>query len=606
MAFDFTSFQATLSTHPGVYRMLGSEGDVLYVGKAKNLKKRVTSYFRGQGLSLKNTALVEKIAAIETTITASETEALLLEQNLIKEIKPPFNILLRDDKSYPYIFLSSEQQYPRMAFHRGAKRKKGQYFGPYPSSNAVRESLNLIQKVFRIRQCEDSFFSNRSRPCLQYQINRCTAPCVGAIEPEQYQEDMERAVKLLQGKNRELMEELVMKMEQTSEAMHYEQAALYRDQITALRRVQEQQFVDNEEGDVDAIAVAQQGHYCCVHLVRIRSGRVLGSKSFYPKLKSGADPEEIIEQFVAQFYLSGLGKTDIPGTIAVTHTFADKKWLEKALFEISGTKTSIASQVRGHKAKWLEMASVNAEQNLAAYVTDKDHTLKRFEALQAALNLDDMPQRLECFDISHTMGEATVASCVVFDSNGPLKSDYRRFNIDNITPGDDYAAMEQALTRRYTRLKKGEGKIPDILFIDGGKGQLNKAREVLEELQVSGVTLIGVSKGPDRRAGLETLYLNNGQETINLHNDSSALHLIQHIRDESHRFAIAGHRGKRGKKRRQSALEGIEGVGPKRRKALLNHFGGMQEIQRASAADIARVPGISRGQADVIYAALHE
>ena len=586
--------------------MFDSEGRILYIGKAKNLKNRVTSYFRGQGLSIKNTALVEKIAAIETTITASETEALLLEQNLIKEQRPPFNILLRDDKSYPYIFLSSRETYPRLGFHRGAKRKKGQYFGPYPSSGSVRESLNLIQKVFRIRQCEDSFFSNRSRPCLQYQIERCSAPCVQAIEPERYQEDMERAVKLLQGKNREVMDELVSKMEEASTQLKYEQAALYRDQISALRRVQEQQYVDSKEGDVDAIAIALQNQLCCIHIVRIRSGRVLGNKNFYPKMKTGAEPEEIIEQFVSQFYLSGLGKTDVPGDIVVSHSFNEKEWIEQALKDTTGSKTHISAKVRGHKAKWLEMAQRNAQQNLNSHIADKDHTLKRFEALQAALNLDDMPQRLECFDISHTQGESTVASCVVFNTNGPLKTDYRRFNIEDITPGDDYAAMEQALTRRYTRLKKGEGKIPDILFIDGGKGQLNEALGVLEELQVSGVNVIGVSKGPDRKAGLETLYLNNGQQTINLASNSPALHLIQHIRDESHRFAIAGHRGKRDKKRRQSVLEGIEGVGPKRRKALLNHFGGLQEIQRASAADIARVQGVSRNQAEIIYAALHE
>lgn len=606
MAFDFKTFQSTLSTHPGIYRMFDSEGRILYIGKAKNLKNRVTSYFRSQGLSIKNTALVEKIAAIETTITASETEALLLEQNLIKTLKPPFNILLRDDKSYPYIFLSSRETYPRLGFHRGAKRKKGQYFGPYPSSGSVRESLNLIQKVFRIRQCEDSFFSNRSRPCLQYQIERCSAPCVQAIEPEQYQEDMARAVKLLQGKNREVMDELVSKMEEASTQLKYEQAALYRDQITALRRVQEQQYVDSQEGDVDAIALALQNQLCCIHIVRIRSGRVLGNKNFYPKMKAGAEPEEIIEQFVSQFYLSGLGKTDVPGSIVVSHNFSEKDWIEQALKDTTGSKTQISAKIRGHKAKWLEMAQRNAQQNLNSHIADKDHTLKRFEALQAALNLDDMPQRLECFDISHTQGESTVASCVVFNTNGPLKTDYRRFNIEGITPGDDYAAMEQALTRRYTRLKKGEGKIPDILFIDGGKGQLSKALGVLEELQVSGVNLIGVSKGPDRKAGLETLYLNNAQKTINLASNSPALHLIQHIRDESHRFAIAGHRGKRDKKRRQSVLEGIEGVGPKRRKALLNHFGGLQEIQRASAADIARVQGVSRNQADIIYAALHE
>ena len=606
MSFDFKTFQNTLSTRPGVYRMLDSTGKILYVGKAKNLKNRVSSYFRNQGLSIKNTALVEKIASIETTITASETEALLLEQNLIKELKPPFNILMRDDKSYPYIYLSSEQIYPYLAFHRGAKRKKGQYFGPYPSSGSVRESLNLIQKVFRVRQCEDSFFSNRSRPCLQYQINRCTAPCVKAIEPEQYQEDIQHAVKLLQGKNREVMDELVKKMEQASKSMEYEQAALYRDQITALRRVQEQQFVDSKDGDVDAIALAQQGSLCCIHIVRIRSGRVLGNKNIYPKMKGESDAEEIIEQFISQFYLSGLGKTDVPGHIVISHSFQDKSLLEQALSETSGHKICIESKVRSHKAKWLEMAQLNAQQSLGSQIADKFNTQKRFEALQAALKLDNMPQRLECFDISHTQGEATVASCVVFDTNGPLKTDYRRFNIEDITPGDDYAAMEQALTRRYTRLKKGEGKIPDVLLIDGGKGQLNKARAVLEELQLTDIILMGVSKGPDRKAGLETLYLDSVDQTIKLPMNSPALHLIQHIRDESHRFAIAGHRNKRGKKRHQSLLEGIEGIGPKRRKALLNHFGGIQEIQRASAADIARVQGISRNQAEIIYAALHE
>ena len=598
--FDPKAFVKTLTSRPGVYRMLNGAGEVIYVGKARNLAKRVGSYFLRSVTSPKTRAMVAQIAQIEVTVTNTENEALLLESNLIKELKPRYNILLRDDKSYPYIFLSADE-FPRLTFHRGAKRARGRYFGPFPNSGAVRETLNLLQKLFRVRQCEDSFYKNRSRPCLQYQIKRCTAPCVGQISREAYAEDIRHAVMFLEGKDNQVIDELVRRMEQASARLEFEEAARFRDQIASLRRVQEKQYVSGEAGDVDVIVAATRSGIGCVQVFYIRGGHNLGNKTFFPKHTDGADEVEILSAFLPQYYLG----RQVPNEILVHRALPERELIESVLSEQAGHKVTISHKLRAGRARWIRMAETNVEDALSRQLLNKAGMRQRYEALQEALGFDELPQRLECFDISHTMGEATVASCVVFDGEGPRKSDYRRFNIEGISPGDDYAAMSQALTRRYTRLKQGEGKLPDILFIDGGKGQLSAAEKVLEELQVGGVTLVGIAKGPERKAGLETLFLSPTHEPIILPADSPALHLIQQIRDEAHRFAITGHRQRRAKARKKSPLEGIAGVGAKRRRDLLNQFGGWQEVARAGVDDLVKVKGISRELAQRIYDAFH-
>jgi excinuclease ABC subunit C len=607
--FDAKEFLSHLTSKPGIYRMLGSDGTVLYVGKARNLKKRVSSYFQKNLASPKTHALMASVEGVEVTITHTESEALLLENNLIKELKPRYNILLRDDKSYPYIYLSEGgHPFPRLGYHRGAKRAKGRYFGPYPSAGAVRESLNLLQKLFRVRQCEDSFYANRSRPCLQYQIKRCTAPCVGLISEAAYAEDVRHAVMFLEGKSPAVMDELVAKMEAASKNLAFEQAAQYRDQIASLRRVQETQYVSGEGGNLDVIAVASEGGMACVQVFYVRGGRNLGNKSFFPKHADEATDAEVLRAFIAQYYLSGHGLSGghaIPAEILLSHEPAEREILEAVLQEQAGHRVALAHKLRGDRARWVEMARANAQAAIRAQLSTQASLLKRFELLQDALGLESLPQRLECFDISHTMGEATVASCVVMDTQGPVKSDYRRFNIEDITPGDDYAAMRQALTRRYTRLKKGEGKLPDILFIDGGKGQLSQAEAVLEELQINGVMLVGVAKGPARKAGQEVLVLSGQEAPIILPSDSPALHVVQQVRDEAHRFAITGHRQRRAKARNTSVLEGISGLGPKRRQQLLKQFGGLQEVARAGVEDLASIPGISKQLAQRVYDAFH-
>jgi len=602
--FDIPSFLASLTQHPGVYRMLDREGELLYVGKAKNLKSRVGSYFRKNVDSVKTRALVERISSIEVTVTLSETEALLLEHTLIKKHKPPYNILLRDDKSYPYIFLSSDA-FPRLAYHRGAKKKHGRYFGPYPSAGAVREAMALLQKLFQLRQCDDSFYRNRSRACLQYQIGRCKGPCVGHVDASEYGVDVKHTTLFLEGKDRQVADEITAEMEEASNAMEFEQAAIYRDQIIAIRRVQEQQFVTQKEGDVDIFGVSVSGSVTCVHVVFVRSGRVIGSKNYFPKTMGETDAGLILDEFLPQYYLGARSGRDLPREIVVPVAISIVDVLQDALLQDEGRRVAIKSAVRNVKAGWAKIAQTNADQNLASHMANKENVLQRFISLQDLLSLDELPQRLECFDISHTQGEGTVASCVVFNHGGALKSDYRRFNIEGITPGDDYAAMRQVLERRYTRLKKGEGKLPDILVVDGGKGQLSQARDVLQSLQIQGVMLLGVAKGTTRKAGLETLFLEGDSLGFTPSPDTPGLHLIQHIRDESHRFAIAGHRQKRAKARRVSPLEGIDGVGPKRRKELLVHFGGYQEVERAGEAELAKVKGISAKMAADIYAALH-
>ncbi len=602
--FDLKTFLQNLTSRPGVYRMLGKDGDVLYVGKAKNLKNRVSSYFRSSALDSKTLALVSRIEEVMVTITSSETEALLLEQSLIKELKPPYNIVFRDDKSYPYIYLSSEQKYPRLAFHRGAKKKKGKYFGPFPSAYSVRDSLNILQKVFLVRQCEDSFFKNRSRPCLQYQIKRCSAPCCGLVSQEEYAEDVVHAVMFLEGKSRDVLEDYANKMEEAANKLEFEKAAKFRDQITHLRKIQEQQYVVGNQGDIDVMVAVKSPGGVCVLVMFIRGGRMLGNKTFFPATRLNEDESAILAAFLPQFYLSENTTREIPREIVVNTPLEDKSLYTDALSARSQRKVVLGDNVRGHRQRWVKIAVTSAEQALGSHLANRNNINQRFAALTEGLNLDSPPERLECFDISHSSGEATVASCVVFDKNGPLKSDYRRFNIDGITPGDDYAAMAQALRRRYTRIQKGEGQLPDILFIDGGKGQLHEAEKIFEELQIVGVTLVGVAKGPSRKAGLESLFVSGGGELV-LSPDNPGLHLIQHIRDESHRFAITAHRNRRGKKRTQSILEEIDGVGPKRRRALLRHFGGSGQVRSAGQEELAKVEGISQTLAEHIYATLH-
>ena len=601
--FDPSAFLATCSGRPGVYRMFDDATRLLYVGKAKNLKKRLASYFRKTGLAPKTAALVGKIHQIETTITANETEALLLEQTLIKEWRPPYNILLRDDKSYPYVFLS-DGEFPRLSIHRGAKKAKGRYFGPYPSAGAIRESLSLLQKTFFVRQCEDSFFKNRTRPCLQHQIKRCKAPCVRLVEVPEYAEDVRHSVMFLEGRSNQLTNELSASMEQAAMDLQFEEAAQLRDQIGLLRRVQDQQSMEGGSGDVDVIAAFVNPGGACVHLISVRSGRVLGSKNFFPQVGIEEEVAEVMSAFLSQYYL-GSSERDLPAELIVNVVPEDHEALLDALDTLRGRQLSISHRVRGTRARWQQLAVTNAEQALGARLANRQHVAARFEALAEVLHLDEPPQRLECYDISHSSGEATVASCVVFGPEGPIKSDYRRYNIEGVTAGDDYAAMKQALTRRFSKIKDGEGKLPDVLLVDGGKGQLNMAREVLNELAVPELILLGVAKGTTRKAGFETLYLNDVAHEFTLKGDSPALHLIQQIRDEAHRFAITGHRARRGKTRRTSTLEGVAGVGPKRRRELLKHFGGLQEIARASVEEIAKAPGISKKLAESIYANLH-
>ncbi|WP_250658312.1 excinuclease ABC subunit UvrC [Alkalimarinus coralli] len=588
--------------------MYDAGGDILYVGKARNLKNRLSSYFRSTGLHVKTKALVSKIENIEITVTDSETEALLLEQNLIKELKPPYNILLRDDKSYPYIYLSKHKDYPSLTFKRArTKKEQGKYFGPYPSSGAVRESLNILQKIFKIRQCDESFFRNRARPCLQYQIKRCSAPCVKMISPEDYQKDMKRAAMFLEGKNPQVISELVDAMSEASRNLEFEKAAEIRDQIDFLRHVQEQQSIESSAGNIDVIGLAIKAGAACLSFMFVRGGRVLGHKNYFPKLALEQGEASLLGSFLAQFYLSSARSNDYPREIIVPCIPDDADLLSEALNASFGVSVKINHNVRTDRAKWKQLAQSNAEMSIASFLSKKENVFQRVESLRVGLELEEVPKRIECFDISHSSGEKTVASCVVFNDQGPFKADYRTYNIDGITPGDDYAAMKQALTRRYKKLKAGEGKWPDIVLIDGGKGQLGVAVNVFEELQLTGIQLVGVAKGVTRKAGFETLILpgEDGDKLLNLQSDSPALHLIQHIRDEAHRFAITGHRQRRDKARKTSTLENIDGIGPKRRRELLKYFGGLQEVKKASAEEIAKVPGISKTIAVIIYDHLH-
>ena len=601
--FDPEAFLASLTRKPGVYRMLDADGGVLYVGKARNLKARVSSYFRASGLTAKTMALVSKIADVQITVTRSETEALLLEQSLVKEDRPPYNVVLRDDKSYPYIHLTDHTDYPRLTFHRGAKKKTGRYFGPFPSAYAVRDSLNILQKLFRIRSCEDSFFQNRSRPCLQYQIHRCSGPCVGLVDPQQYADDVRLAVLFLEGSSRAVLQEFKRKMEVAAAALDFERAAKYRDQISHLRRVQENQYVHGAAGDVDAFGISLAGGHACVQGLFVRDGRVLGQRAWFPRNELDIDPGALLSAFLSQYYFGG-GEREVPRGVIVSVRPTDRDVLAEALSERAGRKVEVVAGPRGQRARWLEMAQQNAELAIGSFVADRRNVFARFVELQECLGFADVPRRIECFDISHTSGGDTVGSCVVFDTNGPLKSDYRRFNIEGVTPGDDFAAMDQALRRRYRRLKQGEGPFPDLLLIDGGLGQVRRAAAVLAELQVEDVRLLGIAKGASRRPGLERILTDEGEEIV-LPPSGGAFHLLQHVRDEAHRFAITGHRGRRRKRQRESELDGIPGVGPKRKRELLAHFGSVAGIKGASAEEIAKAPGVSRRLAETVYEALH-
>jgi excinuclease ABC subunit C len=601
MSFDSKTFVDSLPGRPGVYRMLGAEEEILYVGKARNLKNRVGSYFQASNVQPKVQALVAKTVNMEVTITNSEIEALLLEYNLIKKHRPRFNVVLRDDKSFPYLHVETAHEFPRLSFYRGSRKEPGRYFGPYPSAGAVRDTLQQIQKLFRLRNCDDSYFANRSRPCLQYQIQRCTGPCVGLISKESYAGDVGSAIKVLEGRNDEVREDLTRRMESAAASLHFEDAAQLRDQLAKLQTVQSQQIVTADiDQDADVIAVAAANGEYCVALMFVRAGRSLGSTTFFPKAPYAELPE-VLSAFVAQYYM----ERDAPPEIIVEQEFEEMALLESTFAQRSGHKVRVTASVRGIRARWLEMMHNNAEQALNMRRLARAGIESSLEDVREAFDLEETPQRLECFDISHTSGTDTVASCVVFGLEGPLKSDYRRFNISGIAPGDDYAAMYQALTRRYKRVRDGEIVKPDMLLIDGGKGQLAEAATVLEELGVAGITLIGVAKGADRRAGQEQLFL-LGQDTPTiLPPDSRALHLIQRVRDEAHRFAIAGHRRKRAKRHSQSILETIPGLGPVKRRELLKQFGGLQGILRAGIDDFVQIRGLGRDLAEVIYEHLH-
>ena len=601
-SFDIGAFLETLTQRPGVYRMLDSSGEVIYVGKAKNLKKRVSSYFSSKDCSPKQQAMVARVHSIDVRVTHTEGEALLLESQLIKRHKPRYNITLRDDKSYPSIYVTTHQKYPRLSFHRGAKNGLGRYFGPYPSASAVRESLKLLQKIFPVRQCRDSFFENRSRPCLEYQIERCTAPCVGLIDEMSYAEDVHDTLMFLEGDGRQLIDALAYRMEKASAELNFEKAARYRDQIATLRMVLERQSVHGEQGDVDIIACALRGHTSCIQMVFIRGGQQIGDQTFFPSMPDEQDGQSLIEAFIGQYYL---GKP-IPREILVSESVKDSALLEEMLSTQAGHGVRISGRLRGERARRVQLALTNAESALAAKLANRQDMYARFLALGQALQCAETPKRLECFDISHTHGELTVASCVVFDQQGPVKSSYRRFNIEGIQPGDDYAALAQAVTRRYRRIREGEFDPPDILLIDGGKGQVKAVMGALDDLGMASIRTLGIAKGPDRKPGMEVLIPAESTSTFMLPSNSPALLLIQQIRDEAHRFAITGHRQRRAKARKQSTLEGISGLGIKRRQQLLRQFGGVREISRAGVDALSRIDGISLQLAQRIYDTFHE
>ena len=582
---------------PGIYQMFDAEGTILYVGKAKNLKKRLSSYFRSSGMSIKTASMMQKVEDIQVVVTHTENEALILESNLIKQYKPRYNILLRDSKSYPFIHIDDSHEFPRLSFYRGDRSQAGRYFGPYPGVTAVRETLSLLQKILPVRQCDDVFFSNRSRPCLQHQIKRCSAPCVGLIPKDAYAKDIELAGLFLQGKDESLTGLLQSNMETASKELKFEEAAGWRDRINALRRVQSHQSITTGHRDLDIITLAMLHGKACVEVTFIRGGRHSGSNGHFPKVPLEFSESEVLSAFIAQYYHNRPATKQIIIGIKLDSQDELQTWLS----DVSEYKVVITNSVRGHRRDWLSMAQLNVTERLKRHMSEAQSVEKRLQALTDVFSLDERIKRIECFDISHTQGNQTVASCVVFTDQGITKSDYRRYNIKDITPGDDYAAMRQAIMRRYQRVLKEEGVLPDVLLIDGGKGQLSSAAEIINELQINQILLVGVAKGEGRKPGLETLFVEGQSTGIKLPANSPQMHLVQQIRDEAHRFAITGHRARRGKAQTQSVLQEIAGIGAKRRQALLKHFGGLQGIQDAGIKDLLKVDGINEDLAQKIY-----
>ena len=600
--FDIKAFLSHLTERPGVYQMMNAQGDTIYVGKAKNLKRRVSSYFVKQQQAIKTQAMVEQVARIEVTVTDTESEALILENTLIKRLTPRYNVLFRDDKSYPYIYVSTGKPYPALSFHRGAKRRVGRYFGPFPNAAAVHQTLQALQKIFPVRQCAESVFNHRSRPCLQYQIKRCSGPCVGMISTDDYAEDVRHTLMFLEGKSFDVIEELGQQMQQASDDLEFEKAAQLRDKISALRAIQSQHLI-NQPGsqDMDVLAVEEQANQVCLTLMMYRGGHLWGSEQFYPKDQAHSSLAEVLSAFITQHYETH----PIPKTLLTSVKPDDQAWLIEWLSDKKQQAVQIKQATQATTKGLIQLAVTNAQTGLKQYLTQKATQQDRLLALQEALMLAKPPQRMECFDISHTQGQQTLASCVVFVDGVPATGQYRKFNIDGITGGDDYAAMHQVLSRRYARVKKEQGVLPDLIVVDGGKGQLNQAIDVLKQLDLDSVPLVSVAKGEGRKAGLEILYTPQNDEGIDLEADDIALHLINHIRDEAHRFAITGHRARRQKAQTQSTLEQIEGVGPKTRKALLMHFGGLAQVKDAAVSELAKVPGVSQKIAQRIYDTFH-
>ena len=590
-----------MTPNPGVYKMLDKENNVIYVGKAKNLKKRVSSYFQQKNHSTRIKRMISLIKKVDVTITKTEADAFLLENIQIKKFRPKFNILLRDDKSYPYIYVDTHHEYPRLSFYRGKRKKRGKFFGPYSNVYSVRDALNTLQKLFKVRQCSDSYFNNRSRPCLQYQIERCSAPCVGLINQNEYVTDINMSMKFLDGKNNEIIEMLIKKMEHASSNLKYEDAANYRDQIESLKHTSEKSAVSTDKGDIDIISVIIDSGIACVQVFNIRNGVNFGHKTFFPEIDETINESALLSIFIGQYYMS----KKIPKEIILNKITKDKKILEFILSKKKSSKVSITNSVRGKRQQWIEIAEKNTLASLNAKILSKKNMFNRFQALQDVLQTNIAPKKLVCFDISHTFGEETVASCVTFTTDGPEKKEYRKFNIKSTDKGDDYAAMKEALHRHFLRIKKGELEYPDICFIDGGVGQVNIALDVMKDLEISNVNIIGVSKGKARKAGEEKIIIESGKKKITLPNNSLALHLIQQIRDEAHRFAITGHRKRRDKSKFKSPLEEIPGLGPKRKQILLKHFGGLQGVQNAGEDEIKKIPGINKTLAEAIYYRFH-
>ena len=607
MSFNSKKFVSSLTSRPGIYCMKNNNDKVIYIGKAKNLKKRVSSYFnRADSAPIKTQVMMKQVDNIDVTITETESEALILENNLIKEYKPKYNIIFRDDKSYPYIYLTTTHKFPRFNYYRGSLKGKGKYFGPFPSAGSVKKTLNLIQKLFLIRSCEDSVFANRSRPCLQYQIKRCSAPCVNYITKEDYQSDIDNAVLFIEGKKEKIIKTLTEPMQIAADGLDYEKAAKLRDQIRSVREIQEKQYAGGKVNDVDIVVCAKNNNQACIQLSFIRSGLNLGSRKYYPRHIEEQSESDLIQAFLSQFYLNNKKLKKYPAEILVSHDIDEKTLVETVIYEKFKQNIKIKYKVRGERAKWLSIAKENATLDLRQKLAINENLTKRYKALQDLLSFAEPIEKMECFDISHMQGESTVGSCVVFGKNGAIKEQYRKFNIENITKGDDYAATSQIIRRRYMRLIKENNILPDLILIDGGKGQINVAKKELDELQLSHILILGIAKGPSRKAGMENLILSIDNEIIECDSASPALHLIQHIRDEAHRFAIMAHRQKRKKKRSRSILEEIEGIGNKRRQLLIRHFGGLQGVSKASINELTKVSGINKNLAKKIYETIHD